>query len=1375
MTQAKKPAKKKTVKKRAKSASRRKPAKRSAPLTFPVVGIGSSAGGLDALKRFFEALGDTREAAFVLVQHADPNRDGMIEDRLQRFTKLTVQEAREGTSVQPGFVYLIPPKKQLCIEQGVLWLEDTQPQRGRRSTIDTFFKSLAKDQRQNAVGVIFSGTGSDGSAGVKAIKKAGGLVLVQNVEDAQHGGMPQSALSTHAVDYCSSVEDLAQMLREALSHGTLHALSSDAEADDDILKIIDLIKARRHTDFAFYKRGTLARRISRRAALAQLPSLRAYRELLEGDDAELARLADDLLIGTTRFFRDPEAFEFLAKHVIADICRRDTATPVRIWVSGTATGEEAYSIAMLVSEQLAAANRANRPVQIFATDMDIEALEQAREGRYPLSIAEDVSAERLEKFFTRERNGYRVDQRLRDAVTFAVQNVITDPPFSRVNLIVCRNLLIYLLPDVQKRILNLFHFALNEDGYLFIGPAESVSGRSELFQPIEKRHRVYRRLNRPDARILDFAATPASGSLRYAHARALREPLRLQGQKMLEDHYMPPAVLVNQSLEVVEIYGDISPYLRLQPGRPTMEIVELALPALKPKLRSLLYQRRQLSEPEVSLTTTMADAESGSERPIRLSARLVGRGDPEDEAYLIVFRAQAHAASTLPALEDQIGNEQAARLLEEELRRTRDDLQSTIEQLETANEELKASNEEVMSMNEEFQSTNEELETSKEELQAANEELATVNSQLEEKLQELERRNNDINNLLESTHVGAIFLDRDFRVQLFTPAVTELVKLIASDVGRPFEDISQRFQDGALMADARNVLRTLHPREREIQGPEGRFFLRRILPYRTEDNRIDGVVLTFVDVTERKHAELHRARLAAIVEGSDHAVIGKTLDGIVTEWNRGAESIYGYTAEEVIGGSISIIFPPEISHESMKPVYDTLRAGKRVPPMEVERVRKDGVRLNMVVTISPIIDESGRVVGASTIATDITAQKKLEAQLQHLNMELEARVAERTRQVEERAENVRHLAMQMTRAEQDERRRIARILHDNVQQLHIAAKMRIQQARLEPSIERLRKLLADAMDLLDQATHASRTLTVELYPPVLSHSGVVPALEWLRQWMKEQHELQVALTAAGDAEPANSDLAHVVFEFAREMLLNVVKHSGTTSAEVSLVRDDTLLHLRVRDEGNGCDAETIGQRKVDGYGLASMRERIEFMGGKLEVCTGPGDGFCVDAWFREGELREEVSTAAREKRVRVYEDAVVEGKVRTVVVDDHDVVRSGIVTVLQDSRRVAVVGEASDGEAGIRLAKMLQPDVVLMDVNMPRLNGIEATRMIVAQCPSVAVVGLSVNDDAQTIDEMRAAGAVGYVIKGGSSGDLIEAVAAASTAKRPSSESLRQY
>ncbi|GAB4204981.1 MAG: hypothetical protein OHK0022_30640 [Roseiflexaceae bacterium] len=827
-------------------------------MSVPVVGLGASAGGVSALRMFFQHTPPDSGLAYVVILHLSPEYESRLSAVLQQVTPMPVREVTTPVSIAPNVVYVISPTKHLSMADGYLTLNEPDQMPGQRVAIDLFFRTLAKAHGRNAAAVVLSGAGSDGALGVTRIKEEGGITIAQDPSEAEYDSMPRSAIATGQIDVVLPVAQIPQQIQNYYRQAgriRLPSETSQGDADNDALReLFVLLRVRTGHDFASYKRATVLRRIGRRLQVNGVTDLPAYLQILRERPDEIQALLRDLLISVTNFFRDPEAFAALDGLLPRVFAAKRPDDQVRAWVAGCASGEEAYSIAILLREHAA---RLDQPpaIQVFATDIDEEAIAIAREGLYPDNIVADVSPERLQRFFSEEQGRYRIKKEIRDTVLFAPHNLLRDPPFSRLDLVTCRNLLIYLNRDVQERVLELFHFVLYPDGKLMLGASESADSLPGLFTVVDKKHRIYSR--RTVARL-----APMLPSLPLA-AQELPRPTAIasgapQATSFAELHqrliaaYGHPSVLVDSDYTIVHLAGEVDRFLRFSSGEPSYNLLKVVHPDLRLELRTVLFEAAQQGT-----TSSVAHVRITTGQDVRLVNLLVQPVlDPVGaRGFLWVLFTDTGPASEQPNRELDLNAEPMVRRLDEELQRMREQLRLTIEQYETSNEELKASNEELQAMNEELRSTSEELETSKEELQSVNEELITVNQELKNKVDEISRVNSDLQNLMAASDIGTIFLDRELRVTRYTPHVEGLFNLIPTDINRPLAHVTHDLQFDRLIADATRVLERLVPLEREVAHRDGRWFLMRLLPYRTIEDRIDGVIITFVDITARKHAE----------------------------------------------------------------------------------------------------------------------------------------------------------------------------------------------------------------------------------------------------------------------------------------------------------------------------------------------------------------------------------------------------------------------------------------------------------------------------------------------------------------------------------------
>jgi two-component system CheB/CheR fusion protein len=995
-------------KQRAKARKKRAPEPQPAPAGaaprpgFPIVALGASAGGLEAFRSFFAHMPGDSGMAFVLIPHLDPHHPSAMRDLISNYTSMPVAEAAEGVSIQPNRVYVIPPNVTLGIEGGRLSLAAPSQPRGQRTPIDHFFNSLAADQGSNAICIILSGTGSDGTLGLAAVKEQGGLTMAQFGGSLRFDSMPRHARATGLVDFALPVEEMPQRLLEHMRHrrkidGSKGMDGLREEVAGERLRICLLLRNRTGHDFSNYKENTFVRRVLRRMQVLQLESAAALIERLRREPPQIDLLLQELLIGVTQFFRDPKAFEALEKRVIPEILGGHSGhQPVRVWVPGCSSGEEVYSLAMLFREQIAR-REDNIRVQIFATDIDAHALDVARQAFYPDSIVGDVSPERLERFFTRDSGGYRIVKELRETCILSVHNLVKDPPFSKLDLVSCRNLLIYLNADLQKRVVPLLHFALNSGGFLFLGPSENVNDNGKLFSRVDPKNRIFKRRAATVGHLPEFPLTAPGTAPNIAPRRPERraeDEIGRRAEALIEGR-RPAYVVIDEGGEIVRFSGPTSRYLEHANGTASLNLHTLLRKSLRSEVRALLNEAvagRKRVEPE----PIPVDVNGGVQDVFVVIEPLPDQGAAEP-LWVVSFQGVGPVRKAVPPGERTKTRRESQRRkhldsLEQELLSTRERLQSTIEELETSNEELKSSNEEFQSLNEELQSANEELETSKEELHSVNEELETVNSELNSKVESLDRANSDLKNLLESTQIATVFLGNDLGVKSFTPAITEVFNLIEGDIGRPITDISGRLKYDDLESDVRKVLRTLGRVEREVRLRDGETtYIMRILPYRTMGNVIDGVVITFVDVTERKAAEEERALLAAIVKSSPDAIIVSDPGGAVVAWNLGAERMFGYLAGEMVGRPVAETLGLQHADVWRQQVRRAQR-GDTLPPVDLVRVRKDGSGVHVSASVAAVRDAAGKVVAISSIERDVSEARRNEERQRLLLAELDHRV-----------------------------------------------------------------------------------------------------------------------------------------------------------------------------------------------------------------------------------------------------------------------------------------------------------------------------------------------------------------------------------------------
>lgn len=957
---------------------------------FPIVGIGASAGGLAAFEAFFSAVSTDTDLgmAFVLIQHLSPDHKSLLSDIIRHYTRMEVFEVENGMPVQPNCIYIIPPNHDMAILNGTFQLLEPSLPHGQRLPIDFFFHSLAQDQHKHAIAIILSGTGSDGSKGIASIKADGGIVMAQDLDSCEYDGMPKSAIDTGLVDYvlppAQMLKQLSTSIKQPVKHSAKH-LSAHASKENDLHKVFVLLRDQTGHDFSQYKPSTIHRRIERRMAIGHIDSLQDYAKHLQQTPSEIDALFNDLLIGVTNFFRDPEAFAFLKEHIIPKMLSlKPSGSTIRVWTTGCSTGEEAYSIAILLKECMEEMKQ-NFAVQIFATDIDPKAIVIARAGAYPRDISGHVSEERLARFFTPlgDGSGYRIHKNIRDMLVFSEQNMIKDPPFSRLDLLSCRNLLIYMDAELQKKLIPLFHYALAPEGILFLGSSESIGEFSDLFATLDQQSKLYQRKETDHS----YKYTIRS-SKRLSPSANVRTPLPKVAEKNTHPAKLPLRELTEQTLlqqcaltgilvtnqgDILYLHGHTGMYLELPPGEVLLNnILKMAREGLRRELTTALH-KATVSKQVVRATNLRIKM---IDRISTVNITVHPLLQPEESTlYLVIIEdvpLLAEAEHSITTRNPSHNSDSHIEELKHELLAQEEFLNAANAKLEISNEELKSFNEEMQSLNEELQSTNEELETSKEELQSVNEELSTVNAELQTKVADLSRSNNDMNNLLAGTGIGTIFVDHKLCILRFTPAVTQIIHLIPSDLGRPIGHIvSNLLGYDRLVADTQAVLDTLIPKEVEVQTAEKLWYILRIQPYRTLENVIEGAVISFVNITETvlMREALHNAnelsRLAVVVRDAHDAITVQDMDGRILAWNNGAVRMYGWSEAEALNMNVSDRIPQKQRKKELSKLHE-LSHDEILKPYRTQCLTKKGDTVEVWMTATTLINENGKMYAIAT-------------------------------------------------------------------------------------------------------------------------------------------------------------------------------------------------------------------------------------------------------------------------------------------------------------------------------------------------------------------------------------------------------------------------
>jgi two-component system, chemotaxis family, CheB/CheR fusion protein len=1275
---------------------------------FPVVGIGASAGGFEAFTELLKSLPERTGMALVLIQHLDPTHSSALTEILSRTTKIPVVEVTDGLKLSPDRVHVIPANSTMVIHDGELHLGARTLIKGQHLPIDQFFASLAKAHGNKAIGVVLSGTASDGTEGCRAIKAGGGITFAQDQQSAKFSSMPRSAISAGCVDFVLPPREIARELVRIARHPYVRERLADEKTHnfgegDQLNQLLDLVRDASGVDFGLYKQTTLQRRIKRRMVVHRIGTVKEYLRYVHGNPVELDELYRDILIHVTGFFRDKEAYEALTERVFPTLLqtRKPDDNPIRIWVPGCSTGEEVYSIAICLLEFLWEKARTAGPaaittkaVQIFATDISESALDRARTGLYTDAAVAEITPERLSRFFIRLDGGYQINKSIREMCVFARQNLTKDPPFSNLDLITCRNLLIYLGPELQKRVIPTLHYALKPDGFLMLGGSESLGPFSDHFLLVDKKNKIYQK-KRSAARLItyftgsDYAIRkPDLAKASATHVDSLSVDKEVE--RVLVNRFVPASIVVNDQMEIIQFRGKTGAYLEPAPGHPTFSLSKMAREGLLVDLRAAINKSKKTSS--VVRADRVRVKSNGHTKEVDLEVIPVRGQGPNERFYIVVFQERQNAserpekAKASKALLDRsrVGHENEQ--LKREAHQLREQLQSLIEDHETTSEEFKSANEEVLSANEELQSTNEELETAKEELQSSNEELTTLNEELQNRNTELSLANNDLMNLLGNVNIPVVMVGNDLRIRRFTPPAQKLLNLIPADIGRRLREIRPNLDVDDIENSVHSTIETATVQEREVHENGGAWYLMRVRPYKTWDSKIDGAVISFQDIddikrqvnesrnyvdvlvqnarepilildaqmnvsifnqafantfqipadqatggsvvdlaggrwappqlkrvlegvirsgnrvdnlelshtfpelgertvvlnarrfepnlgqqmvylaiediTEKKKHSQDLQTHSTLLELANDAICVRDFEGTIQLWNRGAERIYQWTKEEAIG----------------KPIYKFLKTKFPIPLKEVERellktgywrgelihTRKDGQ--HRIVESRWSLDAASTPPTIIELNTDITVRRSSEEQL-------------------------RILSAQLMQAQDEERRRIARDLHDSTGQKLVAIKMGLS----------AKDGAGPEIGLVDEVLQEIRTLAQLLHPPLLEEAGLISAAQWLADGFAERAGIKVRMKGAKDLSRLSPEIEIAIFRVLQEALNNIHRHSGAKTAEIEIIRSADAISLTVKDDGQGMLLAPSGKAPSMGVGLLGMRERLAQFNGNLNI------------------------------------------------------------------------------------------------------------------------------------------------------------------------------
>ncbi len=1259
-----------------------------------VVGIGASAGGLESLEKLFQNLPADTGMAFVVIQHLSPDFKSMMYELLARDTSMQIHRVEDGMLIQANHVYLMPPKKEIIVVGGELHLIDKDPGKGLTLPIDRFFESLAREYGPKAIAIVLSGSGSDGSRGVRDIAQMGGLVICESQDTAKFDGMPLSAQATGMVDMVVAPSEMGQALikhatnpLEAKLDGELAYQTAQGKlALRGVDAIYEMFRHEYDLDFSVYKEATVMRRINRRAELSKLPTLDDYAVKVASDKAELNSLYEDLLIGVTQFFRDDEPFEYLRSTVIPAMLRdRSSDRTIRVWVSACATGEEAYSLGILLHEAFEAAGRPPN-FKIFATDVHKTSLIQAGRGVFREESLKFVSLQRRNRYFIRHDSLFQISSDIRERIVFAPHNILRDAPFTDLDLVSCRNLLIYFQPTAQAKALSMFHFGLNTDGILFLGSSETPGELTTEFETIHERFKVYRKWRHarlPTEMRLPLARStgvnlPVAAIRGFTTPRRHPEPGLLSVYDHLLGKYMPPSLLINENRELVDSFGGAEKLLRIPARRPSLDVADLVDRNIRTTLIGAVQRCMKSSSPVRFAGLRVSEA--ANLQAYNLTVEPFTNPSTHAQQYLLTFEPVGSPTTVAgvefePAPDQNAVSDAHMLQVEEELRFARENLQATIEELETSNEELQATNEELVASNEELQSTNEEL-------HSVNEELYSVNAEHQRKISELAEVNQDMHHLLENTDVATIFLDSELRIRKFTTRVRRIFDLLDQDIGRPISSFAHRIRLDGMLARIEEVRATGELFESEVHSIEGACYLLRILPYRMED-RIEGVVVVMVDLAPLEDLRGRLRWMSAIVESTDDAIIGENLEGYITSWNQGAENLYGYTAQEAIGQHVSFLVP-EARRDEVRSYLMQVQQGLTVRTLETVRLHRDGSEIQISLTVSAVRDAMNRVIGVSKIAHDVTERVKVENALRDQAKQRDLFLAMLSHELR----NPLSAVLTASRLLSDQRA------------------LTETKTNAIATIQRQATMIASLLDDLLDVSRISLG-KIDLSLSVFNLVNLVDAIRETTLPEITAHNATLHIEVKNDELFVEADWARLI-QIHVNLIHNAAKYSPPGSPIfVTMRAENRQAVITVRDVGSGIPAdflprifepfvqsdETLDRSEGGlGVGLTLVKSLVELHNGTVEAFSdgrGSGSTFVIKLPLTHLRPADEKLADERQAASRVAQNRLRKSDSRIVLVEDIDDNREMLQAILELEGHEVI--SAVDGEAGCDVILQLGP------------------------------------------------------------------------------------
>lgn len=1311
------------------------------PLQFAVVGMGASAGGIEALLNFFDNAPAEMDMAFVVIVHLPADHMSFADEVLQRVTDMPVRQVTSPTTIEKNHIYINAPGRHVEMTGTSLRSVDRAEKDAPPTTIDHFFATLASEHGTRSVGIVLSGAGSDGAAGLSRIKESGGMTVAQKPEDAHFAEMPQHAISTRQVDFILPAAEMPEKLLDLWTNAKkihLPAVEGVELAEKETSPVVGgaeralsdvlmQLRVRTGHDFRHYKRATILRRIERRMQVNGLRDIGEYREHLRSNPDETTALLADMLIGVTQFFRDRDAFDALRRDVMPHLLDANKSeAQIRVWVPGCSTGEEAYSLAIMLAQAREIAGF-EATYQIFATDIDEPAIAQARSGSYLGSIASDVPNDLLRRYFKQEGGRYQIVKSVRERILFAAHSLLRDPPFSHLDLISCRNVLIYLDRAVQRQVLELFHFALRAGGYLFLGTAESADTADDLFTIVDKKSRIYRArtvLNRVKPPVAfpslgpsnvmpreDLAVVATQSSLSTGPEAPERRSFSFAAlhQRVLEE-YAPPSVVVDRDSNIVHLSTTAGRFLRHGGGELSSNIMALVLPELRLDLRTTLFRAHQTGGSVEARRVKLL--QEGRTVWVNMTVRPFHDTGVNADFFLVLFdEVQEHMADE--GLPEERGQDPLLMQLERELQHTREQLATTIEQHETTVEELKASNEELQAINEELRSATEELESSKEELQSVNEELTTVNAELQARVEDTAKANDDLQNIIASTEIATVFVDKQIRVKRFTTSATRVFKLIDVDIGRSLFDITHSLRYSSLADDVKQAFETLKLIEREVESSDGKWYLMRLLPYRTADDRIDGAVLTLIDITARHLAEesarIGEQRLRLVAQSTnDYAIILQDPNGVIVTWNAGAERIFGFTEREVVGKNIALIYDP-IDRKAHIPARER-EVSAREGRADDDRwhITRDERRVYCSGVVTPISDPS--FTGFAKIVRDLTERKLRED-------------ANREALAHEHAERKK-----ATFSNQLKDDFIAVLSHELKHPLNLIGMKaeilpRLPETRgievVREAADSIKRAVRGQAQIIDDLLDLSRVRTGKLALSIapLDVAAVLARIAEATESETAQRGIRLKMSMPGEPVYAFADAVRSEQIF-WNLVSNALKFTDSGgSIDIRVAREGDMVRVDVVDTGQGIDPSALadifemyrqsGRNPTSsglGIGLSLAKQLVEMHGGRIEAHSdGVGHGAALSVWL-PGAAHQDASPEGHQDRVRLVVGA------RLLLVDNDVEATASFATLLElEQASVQTVTSAEQALEQLRVGKV---DVLISDVQLPGIDGYELIRRV---------------------------------------------------------------